>query len=165
MSDNESDALNIEGFNYPSENVPSRPQRSQRIDYHFLNGGSDEEEDVEERVIKKPRLGLPSSCSESVESEESSSQIRQNLSTPSESLPQESSARSLSEALELQSHLGSPMLSHKINGSGVNLKSHHSRGNYGDQNEAGGYWRTEKSDAYSVVGKLQILQEQLQRLT
>ncbi|CEL08111.1 hypothetical protein ASPCAL11264 [Aspergillus calidoustus] len=100
MSDNESDAPQSGGSSYLSSNVPSRPQRSQRIDYHVLNGGSDEEADVEDRAIKKPRLNPPSDRSESVGPEESASQVYLNLPTPSESHQQGNSTRSLSEALQ-----------------------------------------------------------------
>ena len=99
MSDNESDAPQSGGSSYLSANVPSRPQRSQRIDYHVLNGGSDEEADVEDRAIKKPRLNPPSNRYESVGPEESASQVYLNLPTPSESHRQGNSPRSLSKAL------------------------------------------------------------------
>lgn len=106
MSDDEPDASKIGGSSYLSANVPSRPQRSQRIDYHLLNDGSDEEAEVEDRAIKKPRLNPPSDRSESVGPEESASQVYLNLPTPSESLPQGNSTRSLSEALQSYNSVG-----------------------------------------------------------
>lgn len=65
-----------------------------------MNGGSDEEADVEGRAIKKPRLNPLSDRSESVGPEESASQVYLNLPTPAESLPRGNSTRNLSEALQ-----------------------------------------------------------------
>ena len=99
MSGNDSDAPEGDDSSYLSANVLSRPPRSQRIDYHLLNGGSDEEADVEDRAIKKPRLNPPSDRSGSVGPEESASQVDLHLPTPSDSVSQGNSTRSLSDAL------------------------------------------------------------------
>lgn len=98
MSANDSDAPEDGDSSYLFANVLS-PQRSQRIDYHLLNGGSDEEADVEDRAIKKRRLDSPSDRSGSVGPEESASQVDLHLPTPSDSFSQGNSTRSLSDAL------------------------------------------------------------------
>lgn len=51
MSDTDSQNTNNDDVGGSSARLPSRPQRSQRIDYHLLNGGSDEE--VEELYYKE----------------------------------------------------------------------------------------------------------------
>jgi hypothetical protein len=67
-------------------------------------------------------------------------------------------------SLRLYSHTrysANPTLSHIINGSGVNSVSAHFQESYGDLSEADGCWRTERSSVSGVVGRPQILQEQL----
>lgn len=100
MSDAELQASKNGASDCSSVEPPSRPQRSRKINYHLLNGGSDGEVDLEDYIIKKPRMGPPPNRSESVGPEDSASQLRPDLPTPSESLPQGSSTRSLSEALQ-----------------------------------------------------------------
>lgn len=52
MSDTDSQNSNNDDFGGSSARLPSRPQRSQRTDYHLLNGGSDDEE-IEELYYKE----------------------------------------------------------------------------------------------------------------
>ncbi|KAI1829135.1 transcriptional regulator family: Zinc finger, BED-type predicted [Penicillium roqueforti] len=86
MSGAELQASNNDGSGSSSVELPPRPQRSQRIDYHFLNGGSDED-DIEDHIRKKPRLDSPPGRLESIGPEDSASQLHLNLPTPSESVP------------------------------------------------------------------------------
>ncbi|KAJ5588169.1 hypothetical protein N7537_010847 [Penicillium hordei] len=58
MSDTESQTLNNDGSDSSSIEIPPRPQRAQRKDYHFLYGGSDDE-DIEGHTRKKPQLDPP----------------------------------------------------------------------------------------------------------
>jgi len=53
MSDAELQASSDDGSSSSSIKRPPHPQRSQRIDYHLLNGRSDEE-DIEDHIRKKP---------------------------------------------------------------------------------------------------------------
>ncbi|KAK9257961.1 hypothetical protein V1519DRAFT_361880, partial [Lipomyces tetrasporus] len=53
------------------------PQRSQRVDYHLLNDGSDEEAPPEDRVIKRFRSNIGSSGVELITSDDSASQLNQ----------------------------------------------------------------------------------------
>jgi hypothetical protein len=82
MSDIESSPPNVGSDGNPPADLSARPQRSQRIDYHFLNDGSDEEAPSEHRVIKKPRLIPPPASSELIGPEDSASQLMPNLPTP-----------------------------------------------------------------------------------
>ncbi|KAJ6038619.1 hypothetical protein N7460_007336 [Penicillium canescens] len=97
MSGAELPASNNDGSGSSSAELPPRPQRSQRIDYHFLNGGSDED-DIEDHIRKKPRLDSPPGRLESIGPEDSASQLHLNLPTPSESVPPGSS-RCFTEAI------------------------------------------------------------------
>jgi len=98
MSDAELRASSDDGSGSLSIKLPPRPQRSQRIDYHLLNGGSDEE-DIEDHIRKKPRLDPPLSRLESIDPEDSASQLHLSTPTPSDSVPQGSSG-SLPEAIQ-----------------------------------------------------------------
>lgn len=75
-------SFNNDGSDSSSIELPPRPQQSQRIDYHLLNGGSDEE-DIEDHVRKKSRLSPPPDCLESIGPEDSASQLHLSLPTPS----------------------------------------------------------------------------------
>ncbi|KAJ5474078.1 hypothetical protein N7475_003644 [Penicillium sp. IBT 31633x] len=86
MSGAELQASNHDSSGSSSAELPPRPQRSQRIDYHFLNGGSDEE-DIEDHIRKKPRRDSPPGRLESIGPEDSASQLHLNLPTPTESVP------------------------------------------------------------------------------
>lgn len=55
LSDTELQASNNVGSGASSMELPPRPQQAQRIDYHFLNGGSDDD-DIEDHTRTKPRL-------------------------------------------------------------------------------------------------------------
>jgi hypothetical protein len=55
ISDTDLQASNNNGSGGSSIELPPRPQRAQRIDYHFLNGGSDDD-DIEDHTRTKPRL-------------------------------------------------------------------------------------------------------------
>lgn len=68
--------------------VPRRSQRSQRIDYHLLNDGSDDEAPTEDRIFKRPRLNNPKESPEPITPDDSVSQLDQNRSSPVESLQQ-----------------------------------------------------------------------------
>lgn len=163
MSDNESDAPKSGGSSYLSANVPSRPQRSQRIDYHLLNGGSDEEADVDVRAIKKP-IHYLIALNQWVEKSPLVRFI--GICLPHHNPFRKGTLREASPRLySLTSQSANPSLSHKINGSGANSKSSHFQENYGVLSEADGYWRTEKSSVHSVVGKPPTLQGQLLRPT
>ena len=96
MSDAGSQASSNDASGSSSIELPSRPQRSQRIDYHLLNGGSDD--DIEIPIRKKPRLDPPLDSLESIGPEDSASQLHLNLPTPSESVPPGGS-RSLTDAI------------------------------------------------------------------
>jgi hypothetical protein len=97
MSDAESEiSTNCSNGQSPID-LPRRPARSQRIDYHLLNGGSDEEAGPDNRATKKPRLNPPCARSESIGPDDSASQWPQDLPTPSQSLPL---SRTDSEALQ-----------------------------------------------------------------
>jgi hypothetical protein len=100
MSDAELDTLDHSGSASSSIDLRPRPQRSQRIDYHLLNGGSDDEANPENHVTKKARLYPPSDHAESVAPEDSASQDHLELPTPSESLPQGDPTRNFSVALQ-----------------------------------------------------------------
>ncbi len=81
MSDNE---LNI------FANLPARHQHAQRLNYHALNDGSDEEASQEDHIFKKPRLTLQSTIdsfvsNESILPEDSASQVQPNPSMITES--------------------------------------------------------------------------------
>lgn len=95
MSDAGSQASSNDASGSSSIELPPRPQRSQRIDYHLLNGGSDD--DIENPIRKKPRLDPPLDSLESIGPEDSASQLHLNLPTPSESVPPGGS-RSLTDA-------------------------------------------------------------------
>jgi hypothetical protein len=97
MSDTELQTSNDDASGSSSIELPPRPQRSQRIDYHLLNGGSDED-DIEDHIRKKPRLDPPPDRLESIGPEDSASQLHLNLPTPSESVPPGGS-RSLTDAV------------------------------------------------------------------
>ncbi len=58
MPDAELQALNNGAPGSSSIELSPRPQQSQRIDYHLLNGGSDED-DIEDHIRNKPRLDPP----------------------------------------------------------------------------------------------------------
>jgi len=98
MSGVELQASSDDGSSSSSIKLPPRPQRSQRIDYHLLNGGSDEE-DIEDHIRKKPRLDPPPDRLESIDPEHSASQLHLSLPTTLESVPRGSS-RSLPEAIQ-----------------------------------------------------------------
>lgn len=97
MSGMELQASSDDASGSSSIKLAPRPQRSQRIDYHLLNGGSDEE-DIEDHIRKKPRLDPPPSRLESIDPEDSASQLHLSLPTTSESVPRGSSG-SLPEAI------------------------------------------------------------------
>lgn len=82
MSDIESNPPDVGSDGNSLADLPARPQRSQRIDYHFLNDGSDEEAHPEHRAIKKPRLVSPPNTSELIGPEDSASQLTPNLPPP-----------------------------------------------------------------------------------
>ena len=96
MSDADLQASSDDGPGSSSIKPPPCPQRSQRIDYHLLNGRSDEEE-IEDHIRKKPRLDPPLDHLESIDPEDSASQLHLSTPTPSDSVPQGSSG-SLPEA-------------------------------------------------------------------
>lgn len=98
MSGDESEVFIADSNGQLSIDLSTRPRRSQRIDYHLLNDGSDEEAEPEDHITKKPRLNSPSIRSISIEPEDSASQLPQNLPT-SGSFPQQFPIKSLSEAL------------------------------------------------------------------
>ena len=54
MSNIESNPLNAGSDVNPSSDLPARPQRSQRIDHHFLNDDRNEDAPPEHRVVKIP---------------------------------------------------------------------------------------------------------------
>ena len=87
MADTESQTSSNNASDCTSVELPPRPHRSQRIDYHLLNGRRDDEGDTESRITKKPRLDLASDRSESVGPGDSASQLNLELPTPSESIP------------------------------------------------------------------------------
>ncbi|KAK9250001.1 hypothetical protein V1507DRAFT_72217 [Lipomyces tetrasporus] len=60
------------------------PQRSQRVDYHLLNDGSDEEAPPEDRVIKRFRSNIGSGGVELITPDESASQLNQLQSSPAD---------------------------------------------------------------------------------
>ena len=97
MSDAGLQASNNDSSGSSSIELPPRPKRSQRIDYHLLNGGSDED-DIEDHIRKKSRLDPPLDRLESIDPEDSASQLHLNLPTPSESVPLGGS-RSLTDAI------------------------------------------------------------------
>ena len=68
--------------------VSRRSQRSQRIDYHLLNDGSDDEVPTEDRIFKRPRVNEPKVSPEPITPDDSVSQLVQNRSSPVESLQQ-----------------------------------------------------------------------------
>ncbi|KAJ5822569.1 hypothetical protein N7447_004909 [Penicillium robsamsonii] len=110
MSGAELQALNHDSSGSSSAELPPRPQRSQRIDYHFLNGGSDEE-DIEDHIRKETRRDSPPGRLESIGPEDSASQLHLNLPTSSESvLPGVS--RCFTEAIRPYNHTANPALSH-----------------------------------------------------
>src|SRR6266498_1580134 len=65
ISDSELDTSSLYNTDILSINLPARSQRSQRLDYHVLNDGSDEETILEDRFFKKPRL-IPQSDSNDI---------------------------------------------------------------------------------------------------
>jgi hypothetical protein len=65
--------------------IPRHSQRSERIDYHLLNDGSDEEGLLEDRIFKKPRLTAILHDTEPITPDDSASQLTQNRTPPSES--------------------------------------------------------------------------------
>ena len=86
MSDNEPDTFAI---------LPPRYQHAQRLNYHALNNGSDEEVPEEDQIFKKPQLTSQSTINSStidssisyelILPEDSASQVLPNLSIPTES--------------------------------------------------------------------------------
>lgn len=63
-------------------------QRSQRIDYHLLNDGSDDEAPTEDRIFKRPRFNKSKESPEHITPDDSASQLEQTRSSPVESLQQ-----------------------------------------------------------------------------
>ena len=111
MSGAELQASNNDGSGSSSVELPPRPQRSQRIDYHFLNGGSDED-DIEDHIRKKPRLDSPPGRLESIGPEDSASQLHLNLPTPSESVPPGGALDALQGPYGHTNRTANPALSH-----------------------------------------------------
>lgn len=68
--------------------IPRRSQRSQRIDYHLLNNGSDDEAPPEDRIFKRPHLNKPKESPEPITPDDSVSQFNENQSASIESIPQ-----------------------------------------------------------------------------
>ncbi|KAK5790595.1 hypothetical protein VI817_007882 [Penicillium citrinum] len=66
--------------------ISRRPQRSQRIDYHLLNDGSDDEVPTEDRNFKRPRLNRPKGSPELITPDDSISQLDQDRSSLVESV-------------------------------------------------------------------------------
>ncbi|CAG8014111.1 unnamed protein product [Penicillium salamii] len=64
--------------------IPRQCRRSQRIDYHLLNDGSDDEAPTKDRIFKRRRLGTL----EPITPDDSASQLDQARSSPVESLQQ-----------------------------------------------------------------------------
>jgi hAT family protein len=99
MSGAELQASSNDDSGSSSIELPARPQRSQRIDYRRLNGGSESsDDDIEDHISKKPRLDPPPGRLESIGPDDSASQLHLNLPTPSESVPPGDS-RTLTEAI------------------------------------------------------------------
>ncbi|KAK9387191.1 hypothetical protein V1515DRAFT_621714 [Lipomyces mesembrius] len=59
MSDTDCEVSSVSWTDELSVSLSKRARRSQRIDYHLLNDGSDEEAASEDRTVKKTRLNLP----------------------------------------------------------------------------------------------------------
>ncbi|KAK9234806.1 hypothetical protein V1525DRAFT_391057 [Lipomyces kononenkoae] len=55
--------------------LDKRPQRSQRIDYHLLNDGSDEEAVTEDRIAKRSRSDEEHSTADTVTSDDPADQL------------------------------------------------------------------------------------------
>ncbi|KAK9489530.1 hypothetical protein V1508DRAFT_435693 [Lipomyces doorenjongii] len=55
--------------------LDKQPQRSQRIDYHLLNDGSDEEAVPEDRIAKRSRSDEGNSTVESVTADDTADQL------------------------------------------------------------------------------------------
>ncbi|OJZ80149.1 hypothetical protein ASPFODRAFT_464781 [Aspergillus luchuensis CBS 106.47] len=151
MADTESQTSSNNASDCTSVELPPRPYRSQRIDYHLLNGGSDDEGDTESPITKKPRLDLASGRSESVGPGNSASQLNQELPTPSESIPDGS--RTFAEG-------GPSYVPHAK----ARIKQHNHwlwnqfhvssfQVNYGGPSEADGCLRIERYNAFTVAGK------------
>ena len=68
--------------------IPRHCRRSQRIDYHLLNDGSDDEAPTEDRIFKRPRLEGLTGTLEPITPDDSASQLDQARSSPVESLQQ-----------------------------------------------------------------------------
>ena len=71
-----------------SSYIPRHCRRSQRIDYHLLNDGSDDEAPTEDRIFKRPRLDGLTGTLEPITPDDSASQLDQTRSSPVESLQQ-----------------------------------------------------------------------------
>jgi hypothetical protein len=90
MSDSELDISSFNNTDTSFINLPTRSQRSQRLNYHVLNDGSDEEAISEDRIFKKPRLTSQSTIdsfvsNELIRPENSASQLLPNPFTITES--------------------------------------------------------------------------------
>lgn len=66
--------------------IPRHCRRSQRIDYHLLNDGSDNEAPTEDRIFKRPRLDGLTGTLEPITPDDSASQLDQTRSSLVESL-------------------------------------------------------------------------------
>ncbi len=73
ISDSELDISSLHNTDILSINLPARSQRSQRLDYHVLNDGSDEETILEDRIFKKPRLIPQSDSNDTISPDDSTS--------------------------------------------------------------------------------------------
>ena len=142
-----------------SSYIPRHCRRSQRIDYHLLNDGSDDEAPTEDRIFKRPVLDGLTGTLEPITPDDSASQLDQTRSSPVESLQQTEfpvcGSSEISQRSSLSTH------DRPQDDYGRNLSCFHSRANSGHGKGARDQPRTEKSNAEDVTGKLPILREQL----
>ncbi|KAK9385262.1 hypothetical protein V1515DRAFT_255258 [Lipomyces mesembrius] len=85
MSDTNCEISSVSWTDELSVGLSKRARRSQRIDYHLLNEGSDEEAASEDRTVKKTRLNLPLEDSEPTTSNDLAIQLIQDSDTPTDS--------------------------------------------------------------------------------
>ncbi len=95
ISDSELNTSSLHNTDILSINLPARSQRSQRLDYHVLNNGSDEETILEDRIFKKPRLIPQSDSNNTINPDNSASQL--NLTTSIQTSEQKSTINNLSD--------------------------------------------------------------------
>ncbi|KAK9234921.1 hypothetical protein V1525DRAFT_349289 [Lipomyces kononenkoae] len=81
--------------------MSSRLRQSERLDYHVLNDGSDEEAGPEDRIVKKSRLDLSTEVVEPITADDSASQLMSISPVPTDFQTSDNSREETSSVEEL----------------------------------------------------------------